>query len=91
MWSSPRGSVLGPLLFLLFINDLPNVSKQLDFILFADDTNIYVEAGGLVSIETIMNKELTKLQEWLITNKLALNVSKTNFTIFSPPNKPLKM
>ena len=50
----------------------------------------YVEADNLDSIEKIMNKELKKLQEWLITNRLALNVSKTNFTIFSPPNKPLK-
>ena len=64
---------------------MPNISNQLDFFLFADDTNIYVEADNLDSIEKITNKELKKLQEWLITNRLALNVSKTNFT-----NKPLK-
>ena len=69
---------------------MPNISNQLDFFLFADDTNIYVEADNLDSIEKIMNKELKKLQEWLITNRLALNVSKTNFTMFLPPNKPLK-
>ena len=66
-----------------------HVSNHLDFILYADDTNIYVETDDLDSIETIMNKELTKLR-WLITNRLALNISKTNFTISSPPNKPLK-
>ena len=56
MWSS--SSVLEPLLFLLYVNDLPNVSNLLDFTLFADDTNIYVEADDLDSIETIINKEL---------------------------------
>ena len=84
----PQGSVLGPLLFLLYINDLPNISNQLKFYLFADDTNIYFESDNLKKLEKTMNKELAKLFEWLCLNRLSLNISKTNFVLFHPTNKP---
>ena len=83
--SVPHGSVLGPLLFLVYMNDLPSVSKVLLFCLFADDTSIYYETKDLVSLEKIMSRELKKVGKWLETNWLALNISKTNSALFHSP------
>ena len=78
----PQGSILGPLLFLIFINDLPNVSTNLKFYLFADDTNIYYESDDINTLLLNINRELKSVKRWLDVNRLALNVQKTNYIIF---------
>ena len=70
-------------LFILYINDICNVSPVLKFILFADDTNIFCSGSDIVQLSIIVSNELDKLNEWFAVNKLSLNLSKTNFMLFT--------
>ena len=76
---------MGPLLFLVYINDLPSVSKILTFYLFADDTNIYYGSRNTFDLQKKMNIKLKKVKKWLDANRLALNIEKTNFVLFHSP------
>ena len=67
-----QGSILGPILLLIYINDLPNSSTKLSFYLFADDINIYFESESLNTLQKVVNKELRYVKKWLDANKLAL-------------------
>ena len=85
----PQGSVLGPLLCLLYINDIYKSSSLFAFCLFADDTSIILANNYLRELESLVNRELGNVNEWLKGNKLSLNIKKANFVIFRPRQKDM--
>ena len=72
-----QGTILGPILFLFYINGFNNVLKKLWSIMFADDTNLFMTGKSLTEIETKINIELDLLVEWFQTNLLSVNITKT--------------
>ena len=83
----PQGSVLGPLLFLIYINDLCKCVKYSETYHFADDTNMLLSHSSLETLAKRMNSDLKNLSQWLKANKLSLNVTKTELIIFHSSSK----
>ena len=77
----PQGSIIGPLLFLVYINDLPSCLNEGFPRMFADDTNISYSSNNPTDLENLMNSSLVNLNRWLIANKLSLNIAKTEFMV----------
>ena len=78
----PQDSILGPLLFLIFLNDLHKVTKYLDPIMFTDNTNLFYSHKKITTLFQIVNSELKLVNEWFLANKLSLNAKKTKYVLF---------
>ena len=88
----PQGSILGPLLFLIYINDLPQALNETGSYLYADDTCIFYQDKDVEKIEKVLNKEFSSLCEWFIDNKLSIHFgdNKTKTIFFSRMKCPPK-
>ena len=85
----PQGSILGPLLLLVYLNDIYKASEKLQMILYADDTTLISSLSPTSLYNDILkfNDEIVKVHEWLLLNKLSLNISKTRYMIFHFPQR----
>ena len=79
------------LLFLLYVNDLPNASSVLDLIMYADNTNLFYSNNDIETLFSTVNMELEKISEWFKANKLSLNIKKTNYTLFHKNNPKIDL
>ena len=86
----PQGSVLGPLLFLLYVNDLNQAIKYCQVHHFADDTNILYLSNSIKKLDKLINADLKHAVNWLNANKILLNVKKTEMVIFKSKQKKLE-
>ena len=83
----PQGSCLGPLLFLVYINDLPCIAKNSKVSMYADDTSIYHSSKDITQLNKALNEELIRLDRWLKGNKLSLNVTKMRSMLITKKQK----
>ena len=78
---------MGPLLFILYVNDIVYTSNVLEFVLFADDTTITYSHSEVISKFDMINNELQEVTNWFKANKLSVNASKTNYMLFGTNHK----
>jgi len=83
----PQGSVLGPKLFILYINDICETSTLLQFVLFADNTNCFSSGDDSNMLSKCIGHEMVKLKRWFVENKLTLHLNKTKFMVFANRKK----
>ena len=86
----PQGSIMGPILFLLYINDIHRISTKISFVLFADDSNVFLSGPDINRNIQVLNKELEILNLWFKSNFMSLNLKKTHYMIFTRKNVVLK-
>ena len=79
----PQGSILGPLLFILYINDLPNALPNTHVTIYADDTSLFHFETNINNFKSKCNAELESLHQWCTSNLLTINIDKTGYIIFS--------
>ena len=91
MCGVPQGSILGPLLFLLYINDMHRASNVVSTITFADDTNLFLSHTNIKELFNLMNIELEKFNEWFKSNKLSINADKTKFILFHKSRQSMNL
>jgi hypothetical protein len=78
----PHGSLLGPLMFLIYVNDMPAATNS-KLLLYADNSAILVSGNDVAQIQATLSKQLASIREWLIDNKLSLHLGKTESILFS--------
>ena len=81
----PQGSTLGPLLFLIYINDMPNCLEKANIRTFADDTTLFYSSNSLQDLEKTINEEFNHLLSYCSANKLSVNFKKTHYMTISSP------